>query len=343
MPEFYHEPSMYFDNFRLKTCPVPDWVLNYLYYVASVKSLRTAFNYAENLLIFLRWIRMENKGDSYDPEIFNTYNAKLVPFECLQNLTTDDVIQYMAFCRQTLKHAPATINARMVSLHMLIDYYIDIQPKLTKNVSRLCQMVKSDKKLPIYLHVGEYQQLLRSVDGRDKERDYCILVFLLTTGVRASELVGLDVDDFYQDGQFKVFGKGRKERMLTMNDDLADALYDYLEVRDLTIAKIKDQGTWKPDEKALFIGSLKGGRMTVRRVEQIMEKYLLKSGLEGRGYTPHKLRHTYATRLLDRGTSLPEIQKILGHSNLGTTEIYTHVSDSEVRTTMSHFSLDDKK
>ena len=337
------EPSLYFKNFNLKHSGLPDWAMSYMYSVAATRTKRTTYNYAENILLFLHWWQLDQSGADYDPDTFNTRNAMLVPFECLEKLTEQDMIRFMAFCKNTLNHAPATINARMVTLHMMLDYYINIEHKIARNVARNCNMAKNDKKLPVYMQVDEYQALLKSVSGRNQERDYCILVCLLTTGLRASELVNLDVDSFNSDGQFRVFGKGHKERLLTMNDDFMDALYDYLPVREEIIAKVKEQGTWKPDEDALFLGSLKGGRITVRSVEMILEKYLAISGLQGKGYTPHKLRHTYATRLMDQGVAMPEIQKILGHEKLDTTEIYTHVTDSSVRDTMSRFSLDDKK
>jgi len=334
----------YTGSFNPKSTPLPKWAKDFISFVASNRSIRTAYNYSESLIAFLQWWLYDNDPPAQlDLKEFFARDVSQVPFSCPENLRTLDIIHYMSFTKTVLNHRDSTRKTRLIAIRELLEYYVRIDKKIPYNVALDYTPPKVEKKLPIFMQAEEFRTLLSCVDGRDRERDYCILVFLLTTGIRGSELCGLDVDDFYSDGQFRVFGKGSKERTLTMNRDLSDALDEYLEVREATIEKIREQGKWVPDEDALFISSQKGSRMTLRRVEQILDKYLLKSGLAGRGYTPHKLRHTYATMLYRSGVPILEIQRILGHESVATTQIYTHLSDSAVQDTMKHFSLLDGK
>ena len=167
----------------------------------------------------------------------------------------------------------------------------------------------------------ESLKLLEAVDGEFKERDYCILIFFLNCGMRISELVGINLSDINSEHMLKIRGKGNKERVLYLNEACIDALQNYLKVRPVNgIA----------DKNALFI-SRKNCRMTPKGVQHIVERYLKKINLDHQGYSPHKLRHTAATLMYQKGgVDIRTLQAILGHSNLGTTQIYTHVADDQV-------------
>ena len=152
-------------------------------------------------------------------------------------------------------------------------------------------------------------------------RDYCMLTLLLNCGMRVSELVGIDLGDI-RDNTLRLLGKGNKERMVYLNPACLSALENYL--------KFRKQPETGDDRNALFL-SAQHRRMTTRRVEQIVEKYLKACGLDGRGYSPHKLRHTAATLMLSNGVDLKTLQEVLGHENLNTTQIYTHIENTELK------------
>ena len=149
-------------------------------------------------------------------------------------------------------------------------------------------------------------------------RDRAILETLYSAGLRVSELVALNVSDWDQDANIiRVLGKGRKERIAPIGSFAAKALTHWLEEREAKPGA-------HPDSDALFLNRLKT-RLTSRSVGRMLEKYLLQTGLDKKT-SPHTLRHTFATHLLDGGADLRSVQELLGHKSLTTTQIYTHVS-----------------
>ena len=163
--------------------------------------------------------------------------------------------------------------------------------------------------------------LLRSVDGKNKERDFAILVLFLNCGMRLSERVSINYNDIKADNTLIITGKGNKERTVYLKDICIKAINEYMKVRPNN--QVKD--------RALFLSS-RNQRITPRAVEMIVEKYLEKAGLGGRGLSVHKLRHTAATLMYQYGgTDVLVLKEILGHENLATTEIYTHISNEDAK------------
>ena len=179
---------------------------------------------------------------------------------------------------------------------------------------------KIPKSLPRYLTLEESQQLLQAVDGKNRERDYCILCLFLNCGLRISEIVGLNLSDIQED-HLRIMGKGSKERIVYLNDACVDALNDYLVVRS-NIAAI--------DRTALFLSNRRK-RMSTDAVHAMVKKTLKQAGLDPEKYSAHKLRHTAATLMLSSGVDVRTLQEVLGHENLNTTQIYTHVDNSGLR------------
>jgi tyrosine recombinase XerC len=174
---------------------------------------------------------------------------------------------------------------------------------------------KLDKKLPKFLDVNKIVQLILKPDTNTSAglRDRAILETLYSTGIRVSELVGLDSGDIdYISGVIKVFGKGSKERMVPIGDEALNAVRRYNEKKD------------RKDKDAVFLNN-RGGRLTDRSVRRIFDKYIRSCAIEEK-ISPHSLRHSFATHLLDRGADLRSVQELLGHMNLSTTQIYTHVT-----------------
>ena len=173
--------------------------------------------------------------------------------------------------------------------------------------------------LPRYLTLDEAKTLLSSVEGRNKERDYCILMLFLNCGIRISELVGLNLTDIRQDS-LRILGKGNKERVVFLNDACAKAINDYLKIRAVSPA----------DTNALFITSRRD-RISRAAVHSLVKKHLTEAGLDSSRYSAHKLRHTAATLMLHGGVDVRTLQELLGHENLNTTQIYTHVENESLR------------
>jgi integrase/recombinase XerC len=156
-------------------------------------------------------------------------------------------------------------------------------------------------------------------------RDRAILELLYAAGLRLSEIVDLNVGDIdLNSRQIRAWGKGSKERMVLMGRPAADALRRYVKY-----GRTQLQG--KKKTPALFLNRF-GERIARRRIEYIIKKYAVKSGLDMRVY-PHILRHTFATHMLDGGADLRAVQELLGHARLATTQVYTHVSQNQIRRT----------
>ena len=180
-------------------------------------------------------------------------------------------------------------------------------------------MPKRQASLPKYLEESECERLLAACDGPFGYRDYCILMLFLSCGLRVSELVSLNTKDVYED-HVRVLGKGNKERIVFFAEGCREAIDDYLAVRNAE--KLAPE-----DRNALFI-SRDNRRISVRGVQKMVDKKLKLAGLDSTRYSPHKLRHTAATLMLKNGVDTRALQEVLGHSNLNTTQIYTHLDNS---------------
>ena len=183
---------------------------------------------------------------------------------------------------------------------------------------------KLDKKLPIVLDEAKVARLVQSPSQDDISglRDRAILETLYSAGIRVSELVGLDVRNVDLISEvIKVLGKGSKERMVPIGSPAVSAIRNYLDKRD---------GASVKDKNAVFLNH-NGRRLTDRSIRRILNKYI-KATSVAEHISPHSLRHSFATHLLDRGADLRSVQELLGHANLSTTQIYTHVTMDRLKT-----------
>ena len=165
-------------------------------------------------------------------------------------------------------------------------------------------------------------RLVESPDTKDVQglRDRAILETLYSSGIRVSELVGLNVEDVdFISGVLKVMGKGRKERLAPIGEKALTAVRNYLDKRRAT----------KESKRAIFLNK-SSQRLRDRSVRRILDKYIHRTSIKEK-VSPHTLRHTFATHLLDRGADLRSVQELLGHRNLSTTQIYTHVTAERLK------------
>ncbi|MDO8527551.1 MAG: site-specific tyrosine recombinase XerD [Deltaproteobacteria bacterium] len=193
------------------------------------------------------------------------------------------------------------------------------------------EMPRAMKKLPHFLSLKEIDQILQSCDVKNPKglRNFCILHFLYATGLRVSELTGLKVGHLdFEAGYLLTMGKGSKERIVPMGREAMAALKKYLEEgRPLLLGKKQTE--------SVFISS-RGTALTRQRVWQILIAMARQAGLNKR-ITPHMLRHSFATHLLERGADLRSVQTMLGHSDVTTTQIYTHVSATHLKSLYDKF------
>lgn len=209
-----------------------------------------------------------------------------------------------------------TLARRLSCIRSFFDFCIR-EGYLESNLARAVSLPKLDKKVPKFYYQEEVKILLESISGRDELelRDRALLEFLYATGTRVSECVGLNVEDVnLEEGLALVFGKGAKERYVIIGSVATYWIEKYLSMRTPNISK----------GMPLFLNG-RGGRLTDRSVRRILDKHILNvAGLHH--ISPHALRHSFATHLLDEGADLRVVQELLGHENLSSTQIYTHTT-----------------
>jgi integrase/recombinase XerC len=220
--------------------------------------------------------------------------------------------------RQWNEWSPSSMARKLASLRTFFNY-CQRQGLTETNPAKEIATPKIPKRIPKFLTVDEVFALLDAAveDGPLGRRDRAILELLYASGLRVSELVGLNVEDVDLSSMtVRVLGKGRKERYVPMGEKARDALVQYVEKRPEITGTVST-------EKSFFVNR-RGGRLTARSIERLLAKYLQRCGLQ-KSVTPHVLRHTFATHLLGAGADMRGIQELLGHSSLSTTQKYTHV------------------
>ena len=212
-------------------------------------------------------------------------------------------------------------RARKLSAIKSFYNYLSVSTKQIKeNPVKDIEFPKIRRSLPKYLTLEESTTLLKSVSGPNQKRDFAILMLFLNCGIRRSELVGLNLTDVYDD-RIRVVGKGNKERIVYMGASCRKAIDEYLVERNKIVLS---------DNRALF-GSRDKNRISVTAVHRLVKKHLLEAGMDSTQFSAHKLRHTAATLMLSNGVDLKTLQEVLGHENLNTTQIYTHVESTELK------------
>lgn len=310
----------------------PPIIRDFLTYHETIQghSRRTVDEYFLDLRNFFRYIKIE-RGKAPRSAELDEVSIDDVDLDLVRSVTLTDVYSYMSYLsRDRARHpnsnasdyglTPAARARKAATIRSFYKYLTNKAKLITENPMQDLDAPRLKKTLPRYLDLDSSIQLLESVEGPFQERDYCILTLFLNCGLRISELIGLNLSDIRED-QLRVLGKGNKERILYLNDACRDAIRDWLEARN-AMGVI--------DKNALFI-SQRRTRISKAAVEKLVKKYLLKAGLDTAQYSPHKLRHTAATLMLQNGVDVRTLQEVLGHEHLNTTQIYTHVDSENLR------------
>lgn len=308
---------------------MPAYVKEFLFYMLTIKgrSKKTVDAYYIDLRTFLRFLKCAKieHGDPSDQEYFNSRAIHDIPLALLAELSLGDVYEFLNYVAEGRDNSAKTRSRKTSAIRSLFQYLTVKAHLLTTNPVENLDVPTVRKSLPRYLTLEESLELLSGIDPASSSyaRDYCMVTLFLNCGMRLSELVGINLQDIRTDERtLRLLGKGNKERIVYLNDACFQAIDAYLAVRKSTMSEVH--------KNALFLSS-RGTRLSPRRVEQIIEQCLKQAGLDGRGYSPHKLRHTAATLMYQHGhVDVRILKEILGHANLGTTEIYTHLSNRQM-------------
>ncbi len=315
-----------------KYADCPQVLRDFLIYHETIKgqSQLTLQEYYLDLRMFLRFMKLM-RNDMPIQTCLSDIDIKDVDIEFIRNINTSDIfdfLSYLANDRTQNPDSPApeygispASRARKLSALKSFYKYLTVRTKLlVDNPVADLEYPKLRKSLPKYLTLEQSAALLKAVSGQNQARDYAILMIFLNCGIRRSELVGLNLTDIYED-RLRVVGKGNKERFVYFGSSCRKAIDAYLPERHKKVLT---------DNRALF-GSRNGNRISTDAVHALVKKALQKAGLDSTQFSAHKLRHTAATMMLSGGVDVKTVQEVLGHENLNTTQIYTHIENTELK------------
>lgn len=310
----------------------PQILRDFLVYHETIKgqSPLTISEYYLDLRMFLRFVKLMRNDMPMSTDI-DTISIKDIDIHFIRDIDSSDVFDFLSYLANDRAINPdseatdfgisASARARKLSAIKSFYKYLTVRTKqLSENPVSELEYPKLRKSLPKYLTLEQSAALLQAVSGPNEKRDYAILMLFLNCGIRRSELVGLNQTDVYDD-RIRVVGKGNKERFVYFGTTCRKAIDDYLIERNKKVLK---------DNRALF-GSRDGNRISVTAVHRLVKKALLQAGLDSTQFSAHKLRHTAATMMVSHGVDIKTVQEVLGHENLNTTQIYTHIENTELK------------
>jgi len=283
---------------------------------------------------FLRYLDVERNASEHTIKSYREDLCSLVEYLCLDQkrpprpaeVTPLDLRGYISALHDA-GYARSTVSRRLASLRSFYRY-AQREGLADQNPAKPLRNPRRQRKLPHFLSTDEIARLLAAPNNREALglRDRAILETTYSAGLRVSELVGMNDDDLdFPAGLTRIRGKGRVERLAPLGSFAIRALQRWLKKRSLAADQRGDQGT------PVFVNRF-GRRLSSRSVARMLEKYLKVTGLDTRT-TPHTLRHSFATHLVDRGADIRSVQELLGHKSLITTQIYTHLSTANLRAT----------
>lgn len=312
---------------------LPRLVRDFVSYKLTVqgRSKKTTDEYALDLRTFFRYLKVTRAGgdvSALSPEEFSEVDISGLELDFIGSVTPDEIYGFLYY---TLSARGNQWSARARKLSAIKSFYkyLSVGQKLIPdNPAKDIEGPHKKQSLPKFLSLDESERLLDAVLGdsesRTRDRDYCMITLFLNCGMRLSELCSINLSDI--DPEFeslRVIGKGSKERLIYLNDACRSALRDYLNVRAAD-TEIKDKN-------ALFLSS-RHTRISNKTVQWVIYKYLELAGLKNKRYSVHKLRHTAATLMYQTGdVDVRVLKDILGHEQLNTTQIYTHLSDDNMK------------
>lgn len=313
----------------------PEFLNDYLVHIKVVQMLsdRTIQEYYFDVRLFLKYIYSllhDIDGDISDVDV------SLMSVEDIKKIKVSDIYNFVFYTADERKNSDRARYRKISSLRSFFKYAARVARIVDNDPTKDLDIPVPKTALPKFLSLNESLRLLAASNNSDSSRDYCVITLFLNCGMRLSELVGINISDIdFYENRLKVLGKGNKERMVYLNNACIDALNKYLEIRR--------NNQKASEEPALFISN-QNRRISKRRVQQIVEKTLSAAGLDGKGITTHKLRHTAATLMYQYGDAdVLTLKELLGHASVSTTEVYTHLNNEMVRNAVESNPLSNVK
>lgn len=310
----------------------PILLTDYLNFLKSIRGLspNTIKEYGYDLEVFFKYqiLRKVYYGDqsSFKKEFKDKDMKKIIDAKFLSSLNIADFYAYLSYLDNEKNDNPTTRSRKISAIKSFYKYLYQEIEVIDENITEKLRNPKISQRQPVYLTLDETERLLSVVNTEKNDflraRDLAIIFTFLTTGMRLSELVSINVSDIEND-YFKIIGKGNKERTIYLTENALKLIHHYLKIRNDYLDGMYIE--------ALFISTRKK-RISNRAVQSTIEKYLNKAGFDTSLYSTHKLRHTAATLMYKYGNvDIRALKDILGHTNISTTQIYTHLDDEDLK------------
>ena len=300
-------------NLKTDETLFPNALKIYLRYMRTIRgrSEKTVRIYRDAINEMIRFINSHKNNISMDSPI-NNLDEKF-----FSSITLTDLYEYLYFIDMVKQNNSSTRARKVSSIRSFFKFLANKEHIISENPAAELESPKLKKSLPRYLELDESTKLLNCIEGPYKTRDFAIILLFLTCGMRLEELVNINISDI-RNNVLTITGKGNKERTVYLSELCVTAIKEYLLVRP-------HDGV--VDRDALFI-SRHMRRISRETVQKMVKKYIKQAGLDEKKYSVHKLRHTAATLMYRDGhVDIRLLQEILGHMNLSTTQIYTHVDN----------------
>lgn len=298
---------------------IPEIVSSYEDYLMIIqeKASSTVYSYITDIMLLMNYLKTKDK---YQDLEIDDHFIKLIDLR--------DLYSFLSYLKKDRNNSSFTRARKIASIKSFFNYCETKIKILTNNPSRELELPKQPQKQINYLNLDESKRLLQNIVGRNKKRDLAILTLFLNCGLRLSELCNIKTNDI-RDDILVVKGKGDKERTIYLNEICLKVVKDYQEERK------------EIENKYLFLSERKN-QICKREVQYIVQKNISSTGLDTNKYTTHKLRHTAATLLYKySNVDIRTIQQILGHKNISTTTIYTHVDNEQIRSAIKSNPLNE--
>lgn len=319
----------------------PPILREYAGYMVTIKgsSEKTVCEYLLDLRTFFRYVKAHDDILSYSREELEKLEISDLEIDLVASVTTSTIYEFLAYAKGSLENNSTTRMRKISALRSFYKFVHNKKHYIDSNPTADIEAPKKAATLPKFLSVEESVRLLEAVrsdtESKTVERDYTIITLFLNTGMRLSELVGLNLSSFDSDlTTVKVLGKGNKERIIYLNNAARNAVKTYLKIR-------LDPRFIRTSDKAFFL-SRRQVRISNKTVQWVIYKYLDLAGLGDRGLSVHKLRHTAATLMYQSGkVDIRVLKDVLGHEQLNTTQIYTHLTSANLENASNANPLSD--
>lgn len=310
---------------------IPTILNGFLIYLSTIKGKAkgTKTEYRYDLILMFQYIKAIR--EDLDVRDISNIDISDIKEDFIKEICLEELYAFLEYCEEVRNNSPYARARKVASMKSFFKYLVNKKKIISNNPAEELETPKLSKRNPIYMTLDETEQFILGI-RRNKHyyRNICIIQLFLNCGMRISELCSINISSIKND-TLTVIGKGDKERTIYLNEVCVSSIKDYIENERCYLVNIKDND-------ALFISQL-GTRLTKRAIQKLVDTINKDSGLNKEKLTPHKLRHTSATLMYKAGADIRSLQMILGHTNVSTTQIYTHVDDDELRSVVANNPL----